>query len=61
MKLQQQFSRVFNLNSTKRQSFTTRRRNEILTPSVQARQQSRETSGGCKTECKRGLISMMAW
>ena len=29
MKLQQQFSRVFNLNSTKRQSFTTRRRNEI--------------------------------
>ena len=44
MKLQQQFSRVFNLNSTKRQSFTTRRRNEILTPSVQARQQSRETS-----------------
>ena len=44
MKLQQQFSRVFNLNSTKWQSFTTRRRNEILTPSVQARQQSRETS-----------------
>ena len=44
MKLQQQFSRVFNLNSTKRQSFTTRRRNEILTPSVQAQQQSRETS-----------------
>ena len=45
MKLQQQFSRVFNLNSTKRQSFTTRRRNEILlTSSVQARQQSRETS-----------------
>ena len=44
MKLQQQFSRVFNLNRTKRQSFTTRRRNEILTPSVQARQQSRETS-----------------
>ena len=44
MKLQQQFSRVFNLNSTKRQSFTTRRRNEILTPSAQARQQSRETS-----------------
>ena len=44
MKLQQQFSRVFNLNSTKRRSFTTRRRNEILTSSVQARQQSRETS-----------------
>ena len=44
MKLQQQFSRVFNLNSTKRQSFTTRRRYEILTASVQARQQSRETS-----------------
>ena len=44
MKLQQQFSRVFNLNWTKRQSFTTRRRNEILTPSVQAQQQSRETS-----------------
>ena len=44
MKLQQQFSRVFNLNSTKRQSFTTRRRNGIGTPSVQARQQSRETS-----------------
>ena len=44
MKLQQQFSRVFNLNWTKRQSFTTRRRNEILTPSVQAQQKSRETS-----------------
>ena len=45
MKLQQRFSRVFNLNLTKRQSFTTRRRNEILlTSSVQARQQSRETS-----------------
>ena len=44
MKLQQQFSRVFNLNSTKRQSFTTRHRNEILTPSVQARQQPPETS-----------------
>ena len=44
MKLQQQFSRVFNLNSTKGQSFTTRRRNGIVTPLVQARQQSRETS-----------------
>ena len=44
MKLQQQFSRIFNLNSTKGQSFTTRRRNGIVTPLIQARQQSRETS-----------------
>ena len=43
MKPRQEFSHVFTLNSTERQRFNTRRRNEILTPSVQARQQPRET------------------
>ena len=44
MKPRQLFSHVFTLNSTERQRFNIRRRNEILTPSVQAQQQSRETS-----------------
>ena len=44
MKPRQQFNRGFTLKSTRRQRFTTRRRKEILTPSVQARQQPRKTS-----------------
>ena len=43
MKPRQLFSHVFTLNSTERQRFNIRRRNEILTPSVQAQQQPRET------------------
>ncbi|CAH3160207.1 unnamed protein product, partial [Pocillopora meandrina] len=39
-----QLNRVFTLKSTKCQRFITRRRSEILTPSVQTRQQPRETS-----------------
>ena len=40
MKPRQEFSHVFTLNSTERQRFNTRRRSEILTPSVRARQQT---------------------
>ena len=43
MKPRQLFSHVFTLNSTEQQRFNTRRRNKILTPSVQAPQQPRET------------------
>ena len=44
MKPGQQLNRVFTLKSTKCQRFITRRRSEISTPSVQTRQQPRETS-----------------
>ena len=44
LKPRQQVSLVLTLNSTKQQRFTTRRRKEILTPSVQALQHPRETS-----------------
>ena len=44
LKPRQQISHVLTLNSSKQQRFTTRRRKEILTPSVQAPQHLRETS-----------------
>ena len=44
MKPRQQVSLVLTLNSTEQQRFTTRRRKEILTPSVQAPEHPRETS-----------------